>query len=61
MSTFVKQDDVKISCVSTSRAQCNQDGNADAFHLLRLLLVFGKVEGILIISLEKWKFVHKLR
>lgn len=26
-----------------------------------LLLVFGKVEGILIIPLEKWKFVHKLR
>ena len=25
------------------------------------LLVFGKVEGILIIPLEKWKFVHKLR
>lgn len=22
---------------------------------------FGKVEGILIIPLEKWKFVHKLR
>lgn len=29
--------------------------------LLGLLLVFGKVEGILIIPLEKWKFVHKLR
>ena len=26
-----------------------------------LPLVFGKVEGILIIPLEKWKFVHKLR
>lgn len=26
-----------------------------------VLLVFGKVEGILIIPLEKWKFVHKLR
>lgn len=26
-----------------------------------LLLVFVKVEGILIIPLEKWKFVHKLR
>lgn len=25
------------------------------------LLVFGKVEEILIIPLEKWKFVHKLR
>ena len=25
------------------------------------LLIFGKVEGILIIPLEKWKFVHKLR
>ena len=25
------------------------------------LLVLGKVEGILIIPLEKWKFVHKLR
>ncbi len=25
------------------------------------ILVFGKVEEILIIPLEKWKFVHKLR
>ena len=27
----------------------------------RFLLVFGKVEGILIIPMEKWKFVCKLR
>lgn len=26
-----------------------------------LLLVFGKVEGIIIFPLEKWKFIHKLR
>lgn len=30
-----------------------------AVHLASLF--FGKVEGILIIPLEKWKFVHKLR
>lgn len=29
--------------------------------LLGCSLFFGKVEGILIIPLEKWKFVHELR